>query len=125
MNLEKKLEDELKHYQELGQKNPEVDAQMLMMNALQNRKANLVSPRAKKWAYLLSIGLPPFGLFCALRYFFGDEDDAKQAALVCTLLTVIGIVGLWLFGKILFSGSGVTIEQLQQINPKDLRELAQ
>ena len=125
MDLEKKLEDALKRYQELGQKNSQVNAQTLMMNALQNRKANLVSPRAKKWAYLVSVGLPPFGLFCALRYFFGDEDDAKQAAFVCALLTVISVVGLWLFGKILFSGSGATFEQIQQINPNDLRQLTE
>ena len=125
MNSEKKLEDELKRYQELGQKNPQVNAQILMMNALQNRKANLVSPRAKKWAYLVSIGLPPFGLFFALRYYFGDQDDARQVAFVCTLLTVISVVGIWLLGKILFSGSGATFEQLQQINPKDLRQLTE
>ncbi len=125
MNLEKKLEAELKHYRELGQKNPQVDAQMLMMNALQNRRSNLISPQSKKWAYLVSVGLPPFGLLFALRYYFGNEDDAKQVAFVCTLLTVISVVGIWLLGKVLFSGSGVSLDQIQQINPNDLRQLTQ
>lgn len=125
MDFEKKLGDELKQYQELAKKNPEVDAQMLMMNALQNRKVNLVSTRGKKWAYLVSIGLPPLGLVCALRYYFGDEDDAKRAALVCVVLTAVGLVGLWLFGKILFSSSGTSLEQLKLIKPSDIRQLTE
>ena len=125
MDQEKKLEKELQRYQELRKENPNLDVGTLMMNAIQNRKTNLVSPRGKKWAYLISIGLPPFGLLFALRYFFGPEDDAKQAAWVCVLLTVISILSLWLFGKLLFAGSGTSIDQLQQIKPSDIRELTQ
>ena len=125
MDFEKKIEEELKAYQKLGEKNPGIDTATLMINALQTRNANLVSPRGKKWAYLISVGLPPLGLIFALRYYFGTEDNARPAALVCVILTVIGLVGLWLFGNILFSGSGASLEQLQQITPNDLRQLTQ
>ena len=125
MDREKKLEKELEKYQELAKQNPDVNVEMLMMNAIQNRKQNLVSPRGKKWAYLISIGLPPLGLLCALRYFLGSEDDAKRVAWICVLLTALGIASIWLFGKILLGSTGDTLNQLQQINPNDLRQLTQ
>jgi len=125
MDEEKKLEKELRTYQEIGEKNPDVNVEMLMMNAIANRKQGQISPRQKRWAYLISIGLPPFGLFFALKYFFGSEDDARQTAWTCVILTVIAIASIWLMGKILFAGAGDSLNQLQQLSPSDIRELTQ
>ena len=123
MDPDKRLESQINEYQALGKENPNVDVGMLMMNALQNQKQNLVSPKAKKWAYLISVGVPPFGLLFALRYYMGDEDDAKTVAWVCIILTIISVLMFWLGGKLLLSGSGTSMEQIQKIKPKDILEL--
>ena len=125
MDPDKRLESQINEYQALGKENPNVDVGMLMMNALQNQKQNLVSPKAKKWAYLISVGVPPFGLLFALRYYMGDEDDAKTVAWVCIILTIISVLMFWLGGKLLLSGSGTSMEQIQKIKPSDIMQLTQ
>ena len=125
MDSDKKLEEQVSEYAQMAKANPKIDAAMLMMSALENQKASVVSPSAKRWAYLVSIGLPPVGLLFALNYFMKDEEDAKQVAWVCVILTVVSIILFWLFAKALFSSSGTSLEQIQQINPKDIYQLSQ
>ncbi len=125
MDSDKRLEEQIKEYQAVGKENPNVNMGLLMMNALQNQQQNLVSAKAKKWAYLISIGLPPLGLVFALKYFFDDKDDARQVAMICVLLTVISILLFWLTTKLLLSGSGASIQQIEQIKPSDIMQLTQ
>ena len=123
MNKDEKLAEQINTYAQLAQENKNIDAAVLMMNAVQNQNRNMVSARAKKWAYLISIGAPPFGLLFALKYYFSSEDDARTVAYICVILTVVSLLGLWLFGKLFFSGSGSSLEQIQQIKPEDLQGL--
>ncbi len=125
MDSDKKLETQINEYQALAKENPNVDVGLLMVNALQNQKQNSVSAKAKRWAYLISIGVPPIGLLFALRYYMADEDDAKQVAWMCVILTVLSIAVFFIFGKLLLSGSGTSLQQIQQIKPADVKQLYQ
>ncbi|MBL8031487.1 MAG: hypothetical protein JNK33_04145, partial [Candidatus Doudnabacteria bacterium] len=77
MDTEKKLADQVQVISELAKENKNIDAAALMLNALQTSEKNVVSSRAKRWAYIVSIGAPPLGLLFAIRYYFSGEDDAK------------------------------------------------
>lgn len=125
MNTEKKLADQVQVISELAKENKHIDAAALMMNALQASEKNAVSSKGKKWAYLISIGAPPLGLLCAVWYYFKSEDDAKQVALTCLVLTVVAIGLLLLFTKMFVSSSGVSLQQIEQIKTTDVMELTQ
>lgn len=120
---EEQLAEKLKDYQALVHEDKNIDVSALVLNALETQKSSLVSPKQKKWAYLVSIGLPPFGLLFALKFFLDDEDDAKSTALICVALTIVSIVVTVITIKSLFSGAGVTPAQIEQINPKDVIDL--
>jgi hypothetical protein len=124
MNEEKQLEEQFSEYQKIAKEHKDVDVAALMINALQSgeQNKNLVSPKAKRWAYLISVGVPPIGLLLAVRYYFGDEDDGKQVAYICILLTVFAVVSFVILAKSIFSGAGVSVEQVQQIRPADIQE---
>ncbi len=124
MNSDKKLEAQINEYQQVAKENPKVDVGMLMLNALQNQKQNMVSPKTKKWAYLISVGVPPFGLLFALKYYFSDEDDAAEVMWTCIILTALAGLIFWITIKLFFSGSGASIQQIEQIKPADILELA-
>jgi hypothetical protein len=76
-------------------------------------------------AYLVSLGLPPFGLLYAVKYYFGDDENDKQAAKVCIALTIFSVVVFIIFSKLLFSGSGTSLQQIEQIKPQDIQQLTQ
>ena len=122
---EDKLAEQLETYRKLGEQDKNVDVAGLMMRALQKQETNRLSPRQKRWAYLISIGLPPFGLIFALKFFFSDKDDGRQTATICAVLTFVSLFLTWLLGKALLSGSNVNLQELQQISPQDIRELYQ
>ncbi len=124
-DVDKKLETEINEYQQVAKENPNVDVGMLMMNALQNQNQNQVSAKAKHWAYLISIGVPPVGLLFALNYYLGDKDDGKEVAWICVILTVASLVLFLVFGKLLLSGSGTSVEQIQKIKPSDIYQMGQ
>jgi len=103
--------------------NKGVDMTALMINALENQHKNQISPRQKKWAYLVSIGLPPFGLIFALVFYFGGKDDGKRQALICLILTIVaGVAGYFILQSML-SSAGTSVNQIQQLNPDDLQKL--
>ncbi|MBI5530532.1 MAG: hypothetical protein HY918_03455 [Candidatus Doudnabacteria bacterium] len=125
MDKDKKLEKQINEFQSLGKENPKIDVGMLMLNALQSQKQNEVPAKTKRWAYLISIGAPPFGILFAVKYFFSDEDDARQVAWSCVVLTVLALLMWWVFAKLLFSGSGTSLQQVEQIKPSDIMQLTQ
>ena len=122
---EKKLEKQIEQFQELAKENKNIDIGALMLNALEHRNQNLVSAKWKRWAYIISISLPPLGLLFAAKYYFSSEDDAKQVANICVLLTVVSVLLFVLLGKIIFSSAGVSLDQIQQIKPQDMQQLLQ
>lgn len=129
MSQEKELEKKFQEYQELAKQNKAVNAAALMMNELENHIGNRVSGRQKKWAYLISVGLPPLGLFFALKfYFFDNKQDSKRAAIICIILTAISIIFGWLTLNLMLSGAGINdqqLRQIQQINLQDIRDLVE
>lgn len=125
MDKDKQLEEQFKQYAEVAKTDKKVDVAGLMMNALNRQDANMVSGRAKKWAYLISVGVPPFGLLFATKYYFSDETDAKTVANICVILTIAAIASFIILGKVVLSGSGTSVQQIQQIKPKDIQQLYQ
>ena len=125
MAEDQKLEQQISDYAALGKEDKNIDVAALMMKALQNEDANNVSQRQKRIAYLVSVGLPPVGLFFALYYYFSDKGDAKKVANICILLTLISIGVFWLLAKIMLSSSGTSVQQIEQIKPSDIQQLTQ
>jgi len=125
MDPDAKLEKQVSEYAAIGKQDPNVNVGMLMMNALQNRQSNLVSSKAKKWAYLISIGIPFAGFLCFLNYYLKDEDDAKQVAWTCAVLSVVCLLVTWLGGKLLLSGSGTSLDSISKIKLQDIQQAAQ
>jgi hypothetical protein len=128
MSREKELEKEFNQYSELAKTDKNIDLAGLMMKAME-RKDDSVSFKQKKWAYLISFFLPPFGLIFAVRYyFFSDLSDAKKVAWICFILTFASIGLTLLAGMLVFSGlekSGVDFKQIENLKPQDIQDLLQ
>jgi dipeptide/tripeptide permease len=122
---EKDLEKNIETYRELGKENPNVDVSMLMVSALQNESGNKASSKSYRMAYLISLGLPLFGLIYAIKYYFSDDESDKQAAKICLLLTIVSVIVIYIFGKLIFSGSNTSLQQIEQIKPQDIQQLGQ
>ncbi len=97
---EEKLQKELETLQQLSTKDSKIDVTGLMIKALDQHQSNLLPMKEKRLAYIVSLGLPPFGLFYALKYFASDKDDARLAAWLCVSLTAISAIGLVLLARI-------------------------
>lgn len=130
MDKEKQLEKQFQEYIDIAKENKNVDVASLMINAMESQNKDSVSSRLRRWAYLISIGFPPLGVFFAIKfYFFDDKDDARHVGNVCMVLTTIAVVFLvlfiWMTSEIMLSGSGVNMDQLKQIDINGLRDLLQ
>jgi len=125
MDQEKKLEQEFDQLQNLAKDNKKIDVASLMLSALESQNQNLVSKKLRRWAYLISLGLPPLGLLFAIKFYFSTEDDAKRVAKICIFLTIISLLFLWLFSKMFFSSTinNLNINQIQQLQNQDLQNL--
>ena len=125
MDSEEQLSKKIEDYQELYKENKNIDVTALMLNALNTQKQNVVSSKQKRWAYSISLGFPPLGLFFAAKYYFGEEDDARHVGNMCIILTIVSVIMLLLSFKFFASSSGVSMDQLQQIKPSDVMQLSQ
>jgi hypothetical protein len=119
------LTKQVKAYSELAKENPEVDMQLLMSSALESANASLSNRKSYHWPYVISIGAAPLGLIFVIKYYFSDDEADRRAAKICLILTVIGLVFFLVVGKLLLSGSGVSLDQIQTITPKDVQGLTQ
>jgi hypothetical protein len=122
MNQDKKIEEHISQFQALGKEDKNVDVAKLMLYSL-NQKGKVVSPNKKRWAYIISLGLPPIGLLLALKYYFDEEDDARHVANMCILITLFSLLLAWISIKMIFSGTGTDLNQIEQLNPKDIQDL--
>ncbi|MBX4186701.1 MAG: hypothetical protein KW802_00345 [Candidatus Doudnabacteria bacterium] len=122
---EDKLEKEFEVYRDLAAQDKKIDVATLMIDALQKHQANLLPANQKRWAYLISLSLPPFGLLFAIKFYLSDKDDGQHAAIMCLSLTILSIVLSALFLKAMFASSGLTVQQVQQINPNEVKDLLQ
>jgi hypothetical protein len=114
---EEKLEKQIEQYRELAKKDKKIDVASLMLNALQQHEANLIPIKQKRWAYLISLGIPPVGFLFALNFLLSDKDDRNSTALMCVILTVVSVILAILIGKAMFS-TGVST-----LKPSDLQGL--
>src|SRR6185503_20528372 len=106
---EEQLSKKVEEYQKLAKENPNVDVSMLMMNALAQEDSGKTKTKSYRWAYLISAGLPPFGLIYVIMYYFSDNDEDKTAANICLLLTAISLFVFAISLKVLLSGSGASL----------------
>ena len=120
---DKELEKRLETYQQLAKENPNVDVNMLMASALAQESQKIHSAKSYKWPYLIALGVPPLGLLFALKYYLSGDEDDRTAANICVLLTIVAVLIFYAFSKALLSGSGASLEQIQQIKTKDILEL--
>lgn len=119
-----KLEQKVSEYAKLA-KDPNIDVASLMLSAI-NEKQNVVSGRMKKWAYLVSVGAPPLGLFFAVYfYFFSDKEDAATCGHVCIALTLVAVAFVWIVAKTMLSSSGTSLKQIEQITPQEIQNTLQ
>lgn len=121
---EQELADQIKNLQAIKKQNKEVDVSSLALSALQNYQVSMLTPKEKRIAYLVSLGLPPAGLFYAAKFFFSDKSDGKTAAYMCLVLTLVSVIAFFAFSGALFSGSGLTPAQIKQA-PADWQSLVQ
>lgn len=124
MDKEKEISERIGKYQELRSGDKSVDIASLAVNELKN-SGNLVSAKARKWSYAGSLLFPPLGVFIALYFFLSDEQDSNTVAWICLVLTAVIILLLWLSFSLLLSGTGVSVDQIQEINPEELKQLLQ
>jgi|SRR3989344_586619 len=122
---DEKFTKELETYRKLAEADKSVDAATLAIQALQNHEANEIPSRQKRWAYWISLALPPLGLFFAIKFYFSGKDDGRQAAIICAILTSFSCILFWLTSRALFSGTNVDLNQVKEIKPQDIQQLYQ
>lgn len=125
MDKEIKISNRIKELQELAKKNKKIDLATLAINELQNEAHHGVDTKKRRVAFLVSLGFPPFGLIYALKYFFSQEEDGKETAMICVILTLLSIIMAVAFFKMIGSGTGANLNQIQQIKPQDIRSLVE
>jgi hypothetical protein len=127
MNQEKKVEETISQYATLGEENKNIDMAALMVSALEQARRDEVEAKKKRNAYLVSICLPPLGLFYAVRWYFSGKDDGKRVAVMCAVLTATVLLIVWGIGRIFVStvpaGTTDQLQQVKDINVNDLQDL--
>ncbi|HEX3099438.1 MAG TPA: hypothetical protein VHQ41_00505 [Patescibacteria group bacterium] len=121
---EQKLEELVNEYASLA-KDDKIDTTALLINALEQEDQNRISTKTKRWAYLISIGAPPFGLIFVFWFYFSGKSDGKNAAMACLILTIVSSAITVILFKSALSGAGVSTKQLEQIKPADVYQLGQ
>jgi hypothetical protein len=122
---EEELANQLKQYQDLKKQDAKIDVASLAIAAIQAHEANVLTAKEKRWGYLVALALPPFGLLYSLKFYFSGKTDGKTAAWMCVGLTVASVVLFLLILKLMLSGSGTNLEQIEQIKPSDIQQLVQ
>ncbi len=110
---EEKLAKELEVYRSLSEQDKSVDVAALALAAIQSHQANLLSDKEKRWAYLISLVVPPLGLIFAIKFYFSGRDDGRQAAWFIMALTAVAILLAILFVKVLSGGMGASQTLIQ------------
>ncbi len=128
MGAEKEVTKKIEQYRELAEGNKDIDLATLMISALEQAQQEETAAKKKRWAYLISVCLPPLGLFFAARYYFSDKPDGKRIALTCLILTAIALLLAWSIGAALLGSSSGGVGQagnVTSINAEDVRSLFQ
>ena len=111
---EEELAKHIQNLQELKKGDAKIDVATLALSALANQQENSLSPKEKRWGYLISLALPPFGLLFAFKFYTSNKSDGKTAAYMCAALTAVSIIVTFAFMGILIKSSGLSSSQIQQ-----------
>ncbi|MBI3379648.1 hypothetical protein HY029_02755 [Candidatus Gottesmanbacteria bacterium] len=112
-------------------KNPKNFEALLQMD---QQKQNLKAKESYWKAYLMSILLPPIGIYYFIKYFFfiGDSQSKKAAVLNLVMTIVSLILNIWLiqlFFSSSFTGNNQNLNTIKELitpeNQKSLQELIQ
>ncbi len=122
---EQDLEKQINTFKEVAQENPGVDVNLLMANALEVESQKRGQGKSYKWAYVVALGFPPFGLVYTIKYYINGDEEDNRAGKVCALLTVISVILFFAFIKIFFSSASISPKQLEQLQPADIMQLYQ
>jgi hypothetical protein len=126
MDTEEKVSKQIEEYKKLAEEHKGIDVASLMINALEQAQRDEIDRRKKRRAYLVSVILPPFGLFFAAYYALGDKPDGKRVAINCVILTVVTIAVAWGIGWLILSSAGPEkTSSIENINVKELERLLQ
>ncbi len=118
-----KIEDKIKMYADLAAKDKSIDVASLMLAEIENHEANMIPMKQKRWAYLISLAVPPLGLLYAGKFYLDNKDDSKETAIMCVILTIASLLIFWIMVRSLLGGTSV--QQIEQINPQDVQQLLQ
>ncbi len=126
MGTEDRVGKQIEQYQDLAKQHKGIDTAALMINALTQARQEEIDQRKKRTAYIVSVALPPFGLFYAAYYAFGGKPDGKRVAITCVILTALSALLAWGIGALILGSLGPdTTSQIQSINAADLQKLLQ
>jgi len=119
---EEQIAKQIAEIQRLAATNKNIDATALIQQLLSSTKQPELPPKDRTRAYMVSLLLPPFGLYYVVKFFMIGDPGARRAAWTCLILTVIS-VGLtaWL-GAVMLSQSA-NVGGLQGVSPQDLNDL--
>lgn len=121
---EEKIAAEIAEIQKLARENKEIDANALIANVMaryQNNSGQMPAGQ-KMRAYLVSLLLPPFGMYYVVKFLMQDDEAAKRVAWICLAITVGSVLATWWMAQTIFSSLG---GQLQSVSPSQLQELVQ
>jgi hypothetical protein len=125
------IENKLQSIQQIAQSDPHIDATALMISALEQEHVDQTETKHKRWAYVISLGLPPIGYGIAIYYrFFSSKKDAFRIAWWCIGLTTFSIIISAFTLKVILNaatqvtGQQFNVQQFQQ-TPTELKAALQ
>lgn len=124
MTNEDKLAAEIQRIEALHKENKDIDTSALIANVLAQNREESVPSAQKMRAYLVSLLFPPFGLYYFVKFIIQDNAQAKRLAWTSLALTIIAIIFVWWLSSAILSSSP-ELQQIQNINLKQLQELTQ
>lgn len=121
---EDKIIKEIAEIEKLAKENKGIDANALIRNVLERNREQTKIPQGQKIrAYLVSVFLPPFGLYYVFKYFGSTEPGGKRLAVICLVLTTVSmLITFSLAGSIFASLGG---EDFQNFSPSQYQDLIQ
>lgn len=125
MDDERQAARKIAQYAELAKEDKKIDASALMISALAQTQQAEIDAKKKRWAYLVSIGAPPFGLIYAAKYYLDGTADGKRTAWICLILTVVSLGSAWLIGRALLSSAGPQLQRIPSIDANEMKDLLQ
>lgn len=123
MDREEELAEEIANIEKLGRENKNIDTAALIANLLARQDTESLPSKQKSRAYLVSLLMPPFGLYFVFKFLLRAEPDARRAGWVCLILTGISLFLLIILGNAVFSNPQV--QSIQNLSPQDIYQLTQ